>query len=239
MNILSIGNSFSQDATRYLHQIARADKESITTVNLYIGGCPLSRHYRNMMSGERAYTLEFNGYSTGFNMSLSEALLSRDWDYVTMQQVSSRSNVYETYQPYLSALSDFVRECAPKAKQIMHQTWAYEDGSKRLTEEMGYNTQSEMTADIKTAYEKAADDIAADFIIPCGEAMQKLVDIGFGKVHRDTFHASFGAGRYALGLAWYRRFTGNDVMTNNFYDFDEEVTSEQISVIKKAVMEII
>lgn len=26
MKVLAIGNSFSQDATRYLHQIAKADK---------------------------------------------------------------------------------------------------------------------------------------------------------------------------------------------------------------------
>jgi len=34
MNILSIGNSFSQDAQRYLHQIARADKTDLKCVNL-------------------------------------------------------------------------------------------------------------------------------------------------------------------------------------------------------------
>ena len=66
MNVLSIGNSFSQDATRYLHQIARADGVKLTTVNLYIGGCPLSRHYRNMLSEEKVYGLECNGNITVF-----------------------------------------------------------------------------------------------------------------------------------------------------------------------------
>ena len=47
MNILSIGNSFSQDAQRYLHRIAKADGCTLNTFNLYIGGCPLSLHYRN------------------------------------------------------------------------------------------------------------------------------------------------------------------------------------------------
>ena len=58
MNILSIGNSFSQDAQRYLHQIAKADGVNIQAFNLYIGGCPLSIHYRNMLSEQPAYTLE-------------------------------------------------------------------------------------------------------------------------------------------------------------------------------------
>ena len=44
MNILAIGNSFSQDATTYLHQVAKADGEDITVINLYIGGCSLYKH---------------------------------------------------------------------------------------------------------------------------------------------------------------------------------------------------
>ena len=60
MNILAIGNSFSQDATRYLHGIARADGVTLEVVNLYIGGCSLERHYRNMMADTRAYELQYN-----------------------------------------------------------------------------------------------------------------------------------------------------------------------------------
>ena len=99
MNILSIGNSFSTDAQRYLHQIARADGFQLNCFNLFIGGCSLSHHYRNMLSGERAYELEMNGESTGFRVSLGEALLSRDWDIVTLQQVSNEAPCYDTYQP--------------------------------------------------------------------------------------------------------------------------------------------
>ena len=41
MKVLAIGNSFSQDATRYLHQIAKANQFDLKVVNLYIGGCSL------------------------------------------------------------------------------------------------------------------------------------------------------------------------------------------------------
>ena len=77
MEILAIGNSFSQDATRYLHRIARAAGVTLNVTNLYIGGCSLERHYRNMLSGERAYKLECNGEQTGFPVSLEEALYNR------------------------------------------------------------------------------------------------------------------------------------------------------------------
>ena len=138
MNILSIGNSFSCDAQRYLHGIAKADGFALHTFNLDIGGCSLSQHYRNMLSEQDAYALEMNGENTNFKVSLKEALLSRDWDIITVQQVSHQAPDYDTYQPYLNKLAEYIRLCAPKAKLALHQTWAYEQGSYRLTAELGY-----------------------------------------------------------------------------------------------------
>jgi hypothetical protein len=238
MNILSIGNSFSQDAQRYLHRIARADKVELNTFNLYIGGCPLSLHYQNILSEERRYTLEMNGSSTGFYVSLKEALLNRDWDIVTIQQVSAQSPYYDTYQPYLDKLAEYIRLFVPKAKIVVHQTWAYEQGSRRLHEELKYSDYKQMLCDIVKSYQQAAQDICADFVIPSGEVFGALLESGIEKVHRDTFHASIGLGRYALGLTWYRFLTGNDIAQNTFCDFDEEVTPEQIAAAKSCVMEI-
>ncbi len=238
MNILSIGNSFSEDAQRYLHSIAKADGIEINAFNLYIGGCPLSLHYENMLSGERAYTLEMNGQSTGFKVSLKEALLNREWDVITLQQVSHQSPYYETYQPYLNSLAEYVRACVPKAKLVVHQTWAYEQGSYRLNEELGYRSHTDMFEDIKLSYKKAADEIKADFIIPSAEVFQSLLANGIEKVHRDTYHASFGLGRYALGLIWYAVLTGNHIKNNTFSDFDEVISSTDTEIIKKCVEEV-
>ncbi len=237
MNVLAIGNSFSMDATRYLAQIAKSDNFNLEVVNLYIGGCSLSHHFRNIMSDKKAYELQYGGFSTGFYVSVKEALLNREWDFVTMQQVSHESISYETYQPYLNELSAYVKKYAPKARQIIHQTWAYEDGSARLCNELGYKTSADMYTDIEKAYEKAAKDIDAEFIIPSGKLMQRLSE-KIGTVHRDTFHATKGAARYALGLLWYNKLTGNDVAGIELNDFDEEVTESQINVIKELIGDI-
>lgn len=234
MNILSIGNSFSEDAQRYMHRIARADGVDIRTVNLYIGGCPLSHHYRNMLSGEEAYDLVVNGEWTGFRMSIERALLSQEWDYITFQQASRFSFDYETYQPYLAELAAYVRKYCPKAKLLMHETWAYEDGSEML-EQVGYERALDMYQELHEAYEKAAADIQADGVIPSGTLMRALLSAGIPKVHRDTFHASYGLGRYAIGLLWYQTLTGNDVSGNTFADFDEAVSEEEMEVVKKCV----
>jgi len=43
MKILAIGNSFSQDSTAYVEDIAEsAGRREIVAANLYIGGFPLS-----------------------------------------------------------------------------------------------------------------------------------------------------------------------------------------------------
>lgn len=238
MNILSIGNSFSQDAQRYLYGIAKADGVNLSSFNLFIGGCRLSRHYQNMLSEGRAYTLEMNGHNTGFTVSLKDALLNREWDVITIQQFSRLSPNYDTYQPYLDELMKYVKKLAPKAKIAVHQTWAYEQGSTKLNEELKYNDYRDMLCDVVNAYKKAAEDINADYIIPSGEVFGALLENGIEKVHRDTSHASRGVGRYALGLIWYTILTGKDVSENTYCDFDEEISTEQIAIIKKCVQKV-
>ena len=238
MQILAIGNSFSQDATEYLKKISECGKGDITIVNLVIGGCSLSRHYRNMLSGEKAYALLFNGQGTGFSMSLDEALLSRDWDVVTIQQASHFSTKYETYQPYLDTLAAYIRECCPKAKLMIHETWAYEEGSDRLINYMKYEKRIDMYNDIHSAYMQAAEDINADGIIPSGTLMQKLIEKGVTRLHRDSFHASLDIGRYALALLWFKKLTGKSVLDNSFKCHIGEISDEEYLIIKRCVEEI-
>ena len=119
MKVLSIGNSYSANGTKYVHQLAKSCGLDVFTANLYIGGCPLSTHYRNMLSGEKAYWMQINGAMTNFKISMEDALLSDDWDVITLQQQSFRSTDYETFQPYLNELYDFVTTLCPKAKQPM------------------------------------------------------------------------------------------------------------------------
>ena len=237
MQVLAIGNSFSQDATAYLKKISDAGNGNITVVNLFIGGCPLSRHYRNMLSCEKAYSMEFNGQSTGFYVSMEEALLSRDWDVITIQQVSSSSPKYETYQPYLDTLADYIRESCPKAKLMIHETWAYEEGSERLVSGMKYEKRIDMYNDLHAAYAQAAEDINADGIIPSGTLMQKLIENGVTRLHRDTFHASYDIGRYALALLWFRVLTGKSVTDNSFKCTVGEISDGEYAIIKKCVEE--
>lgn len=237
MNILSIGNSFSEDAQRYLHEIAKADRTELNSVNLYIGGCSLERHYENMLSDERAYELQYNGMRTKFFVSFSEALLNRDWDLITLQQVSHLSFDEESYHPYVEELAAYVRKNSPKAKLYIHQTWAYEDGSDRLLNVAKYDRADRMLTDIVKAYQNVSERIGADGIIPSGEMMASLQRNGIARVHRDTFHASLGLGRYALGLLWYHILCQKSIVGNGFSMTEEPITEEARQIVQACVEE--
>ncbi|MBQ8725955.1 MAG: DUF4886 domain-containing protein [Clostridia bacterium] len=234
MKILSIGNSFSCDAQRYLHEIAKARGDDMQTVNLDIGGCSLQTHCENLISDEPLYELEINGKSTGRLVSISCALQMDDWDVVTLQQASHFSADFNTYSPYMSVIATLVRKVLPKARVVIHQTWAYEDGSERLLVMAGFQTSKEMFEKVERSYLMAREEINADGIIPCGRAMYIATTEGL-KVHRDTFHASLGLGRYLLGLTWYGFLTGKDVSIDEFGDFDEPVSKEERKKVIKAV----
>jgi hypothetical protein len=236
MNVLAIGNSFSQDATRYLHQIAACGGAELTVVNLYIGGCSLERHWQNARQDLAEYAVEINGEATGRLVSLKEMLRQDTWDIVTLQQVSQLSVDYRTYQPYLTDLSAMVRQLAPSARQMIHQTWAYEQGSDRLMIELGYQDQSDMHRDLCLAYAQAARDLGGLTIIPSGASFQAAIRQGLTPLHRDTFHASLGLGRCLLGLTWYTALTGSEPGDLSALVFDEPIAPDLLSRLKTCVV---
>ena len=230
IHVLSIGNSFSEDAQAYLHDLAASQGVSIESANLFIGGCSLERHFRNMHSQRKDYMLQINGHrAVGFYVNLEEALTARSWDYITLQQASPGSHREESYAPYLGELAAYVRRLCPKARILIHQTWGYETGSLRL-EQQGYQTFGEMFRQVKLCYEKAALSIGADGIIPAGEAFSHALNLGLAQVHRDTYHAKLGVGRFILALVWYGYLTGADVRAVDFHRFAEPVSEEEYRI---------
>lgn len=237
MDILSIGNSFSQDAQRYLNRIAKAGNFDLTCVNLYVGGCSLEMHHRFMNSGKAEYILEINGEHSGFNVSLKEALLNRPWDVITFQQRTIHAIDHEMSLPYLKELSKYAKKLCPKARQIIHQTWSYEEGLPYM-KELGYECTDDMFADIKKAYSLCAKDIDAG-LIPSGELLNRLHHKGLGGLYRDGCHVSKGLGRYALGLLWYGYFSGKDVCDNDFDCFDKPISESDVRTVKETVSKLL
>lgn len=208
MKILSIGNSFSQDATRYLQDISG---HTIFSRNCYIPGCSLEMHWNNICTDATAYDYEENA-SPLHKISIKEALLSEDWDAITIQQVSHLSGMPETYEPYFGHLLEYIQKYCPRAQIILHRTWAYEidsthDGFENYgcDQEHMYHSIVQTTAQIAEKY--------ALPVIGVGDAIQALRKTppfnylnGGISLCRDSYHLTYDYGRYAAGLVWCRFF---------------------------------
>lgn len=213
IKILAIGNSFSQDATRYLEPIARSAGEDWLVRNAYIGGCSLETHWANARSGACVYEYQMDAESLGM-ISLEDALKAEEWDFVTLQQVSHLSGQPETWLPYLDDLAAFVKKLAPKAEIVLHETWAYEhDSDHGGFANYGKNQKTMHEAIVKTV--RHFSDTRHLRIIPVGEAVANLrkrpefdPERGGLRLTRDGFHLSYDYGRYLAALVWFAFFSG-------------------------------
>lgn len=234
MKILSIGNSFSEDAQAYLKGVCDAQGLEITCANLFIGGCTLVRHYNNMKNDAADYVYAVNGESTNEKISIREALLRDSWDVVTLQESSSRSGEIAHFEPYIYELIAFVKELCPGAKIALQQTWGY--GSKLLhtMKNLGYSSTEEMFDKVESTYKTIAERVGADYLIPSGRVLKRLHTEGYN-IHYDGQHASRGIGRYALALTWMRVLFGAKAQGNSFRDFEVFVSREEIEAAWAAV----
>ena len=236
MKLLSIGNSFSVDAQRYLHEIAVYDGFELDTGNLYKGGCSLEQHCGFMQTGEKGYEFFLNNESKG-GFTLLEGLEYDDWDIITVQQASHFSGISETYYPYLTELVAYVRKLKPKAEIVMHETWAYEFNSTHHAFPNYKSDRRLMHTKLKAAYTEAAAEIGAR-ILPVGDAVclareNPVFDPEKGgtALTRDGFHLSLTLGRYLAAAVWYECLTGRDIRNIGFRPEGEE-TDEMYEILK-------
>lgn len=174
VRVLTIGNSFAQNACKYVKGIAADGGVKLIVGGANLGGCTLERHARlarqfQSDNSTRAYSQTISGRTT--KLSLQEYLAADAWDFVTIQQQSALSYQPDSYHPHIDELVAVIHEHAPGAKVLIHQTWAYRPDSPYYAERN--LTQAEMHARLVTAY----DDVAAQFnadLIPVGAAFHAV-----------------------------------------------------------------
>ncbi|MBO5338944.1 MAG: DUF4886 domain-containing protein [Clostridia bacterium] len=237
MNILCIGNSFSEDATRYLHQISDG---KMYVRNLYIGGCSLERHWSNIVNESADYEWQKNGRLLKM-ISINEAVTKKKWDYITVQQVSQDSGIAETYEPYLTNILEFLKEQCPKAEIVFHRTWAYDDNSTHG----GFANYDNNRKTMINAIIEASNQLAGKHslrVIPNGEAIELARDLpefqGERNINRDGFHLSLDYGRYLAGLVMYGFFSGDSPLNVTYEpeNTDKEINKKLKEVAKKSLL---
>ena len=221
VKVLAIGNSFSMDAIEQnLFEIAAADGVDMIIANLYVPGCDIDTHLRNIAGDLPAYDyrkIEGDGVLRSYPKTRrSEVIAQEDWDYVSVQQVSGKSGIYETYSG-LKTLVDWVREQVPGAKLIFHQTWAYSQISKHGDFPKYDCDQMKMYQAIMEASSKACKDVGISIIVPSGTAIQMARATALGPdLTRDGYHLDLYIGRYIAAASWYEVLTGKNVIGNSY-----------------------
>lgn len=181
--ILMIGNSFSISCIRQMPQIAQSLGIDLDVCSLYIGGCSLARHVKNIenasnpahvpyrvdrfVNGKEVRSPRMEGYAPS---NIPQMLAADKWDIVTIQQVSHESWRPESYSPAGDRLIAKVRELAPQAEIVVQQTWSYTPWDRRLAR--WKMDQNEMYAKLKVAYEQFAGRYGFR-LIPMGTAVQE------------------------------------------------------------------
>lgn len=160
VRLLAVGNSFSGNATHYLPDIVKAAGQELTLKQIYIGGCPLEKHWKNAEAFQHGSTDKFARAWTN--------LTAEPWDFVTLQQYSMFSYKIETYRPYAQQLHDYIKAQAPKAEILIHETWAYREDDPLF--KAGF-TQQAMYGSLRKAYATIAAELGCR-IIPVGDAFQ-------------------------------------------------------------------
>ena len=234
MKVLAIGNSFSQDATTFLHQAAAAQGIALTAVNLYIGGCSLETHWKNWETDEAAYELQVNGRPADRRVSVREMLAEGGWDAVATQQASHDSGWLDTYEPFLTWLVSGLRRAVPGARLLLQETWAYEKGSGHWAFPRYRRDQGEMYERLRRNYALMAQKHGME-LIPCGTAVQRVreqpgfrTEEGGLSLCRDGFHMSLDYGRYLLALVWLKTLCGADVTQNPYVPRDRVPADEAL-----------
>ncbi len=246
MKILCIGNSFSYDANEYFYRLAKAGGADVEVLNLYIGGCSLERHAKNVKEHSKEYNPQYNGTFYPYETcSIDEGFMYRDWDVVTVQQVSGLSGIYSSYYPYINTLIEKIKSVCPKAKIIMHETWAYEKDSVHPDFQIYDKSQDTMHNALHEAYHKVTAELKLDGMIPTGDVIARLrehdefnIDKGGVSLARDGFHLGITYGRYAAAATWYQALGLGDIEKNTFVPDADTADTSKLELIKKVVKEI-
>ncbi len=223
IKLLFIGNSFSLNATEYIHQMCAEEYVDATVGVLYISGGSLEQHWNNVQNNGNSYVYHLkdinNGvqaYTTQTNYTIDQALESDDWDYVAFNQSSSNSGVYESFEPYLTNLINYVKDKLPNAKIAFMPTWAYfsdfnnpdYDFIEPGRFDKYNNDQLTMYNAILDTYKQVMGEHEFDLIIPAGTAIQNartdefLNGLGY-ELTRDGYHLN-DIGMYAVGVTLFK-----------------------------------
>lgn len=240
MNILSVGNSFSQDTMALVPKILPSLGISQFRIsNLYIGGCSLNRHYNNAMNDTPGYTLYTNtgeGWTATENVAIAATIRETHWDIISIQHGTgdkSRYTAPESYEKLLPLIA-YVRALAPADTRIaFNMAWVADPESPHHEISSYGGDQAQMFQNlIALTRDLIAPLKELDILSPAGTAIQNARPYISRRLTRDYFHLSLDLGRYIAALTFLKALLGLPIEQVTWRP--ESVTEQEQDVAIKA-----
>lgn len=224
VSILVFGHSYGVDCTEYLPSLAvDAGIETLHVGRFIKGNCSLEEHYNYFVNDTTGKYSECRPGEVSFTAvpkTVRQALTETRWDYVVFQTSLENEGRYETVQPYLDDLIEYVTRTQ---KDVFGSSpvlcwnlfWPisvlHEHGEKQLsTYRLGFYGNSSLK--MWKAYRATARQIrrrtGISRIIPSGTAVMafrasELAVPEAKELTRDGYHLSYGGGRYLAACTWF------------------------------------
>lgn len=174
LRLFTVGNSFSQNTTHYLPELAKEGGHELIIGKAVKGGCSFQQHWEAVEAGlANPDDPKAKIYGT---KSLQENLGTAAWDVITVQQYSMLSSDVTTYRPFAPMLVAHLRSLRPGAEIVMHQTWAYRVDADKFGQtgpKKNAAAQNEMYDRSRAAYWEMATELGLR-VIPTGDAMWRV-----------------------------------------------------------------
>ncbi len=243
IKILAIGNSFTSNATTHLPGLLNIlNDDYICIMSLVRGGCSHDMHWKghiDISSDYNSYYSDKGEWKLSGIKNIDRALVLFDWDIIVLQQVSSLSGIYSSYQPALDDLVRLFRETNPQALLALAFTWAYTPGTKNDAFKDYDRNAEKMYNAIIDACDKASKDF--DIRIPSATLIKRMreefkeVKNGFTD---DGLHITYDPAMYALGLLWYEKLVAPLAGTSSLgaTPLPDSVNAEDMSRVNKILM---
>ena len=245
INVLMVGSSFCYYYVQELYALGQAAGIDIRVCNLYYSGCPLEKHYTWWAGGNsnyQYYETYHDGRKLTSNVSLEWGLAQQDWDFISLQESSSRSfenypNHAENTRNYWEPLLDYFIEQFPDAQVLWHQPWTYQvvhgKAGTTYTPELQQSNQDKIEYFCKAIcdnYNKNGETLVQR--VNTGTAwqiMRNTYDYDFltcrlGKTNDDgTAHGGdgyhdgdIGGGQLLNACVWFEIITGKSCVGNTY-----------------------
>ena len=239
VKVLTVGNSFAENASVYATEIAASQGYELTFGYLKYPSCTIEQHYNNAVNNQAVYKFEVTSLENGSVVkntvkdgsttfaTVKEALDYTDWDVIAIQQGSTASYDYSTYEK-ADDLVAYIKESCPDAEIVLHETWSWATWAEDSSEENNFKH-------IEDCYHKLAEELGDVRIIPTGRAFEFARKEGISVNDTDNQHAN-SYGMYLAGACYTAVLFGADILKNPFGTDHPAFADVDMDVLRSAVM---